>query len=76
MLFLYKFNTMKGIIFGIVLAVAFTSCSKSKIRTCTITLTDGTVLIKPSTKPLTRSEISDYEKSVTMWNGYKDAKCK
>jgi hypothetical protein len=67
---------MKKVIFACLAVVLLGSCTKSVIRTCNVTLQDGTKRIYFSTIELKRSEIANYEKGMMQTYDYKDIKCK
>jgi len=60
--------------FIILVALFAIGCNKSKIRTCTGTLADGTKVKSITEKPMTREEMNQYEN----WKehlGYKSFVC-
>lgn len=64
---------MKRIIIALVV-ISCIGCNKSKIRTCTGTLQDGTKIKSVTDKPMTKDEMNAYEN----WKehlGYKSYVC-
>ena len=60
--------------FIILISILAIGCTKSKIRTCTGTLVDGTKVKSITEKPMTREEMNAYEN----WKehlGYKSYVC-
>lgn len=52
---------MKNVIFGLLVVATLASCSKAKVRTCTIKTPDGNTYVVISDKALTPSEMRAYE---------------
>lgn len=67
---------MRKFIFAVITIFAFASCNKSKIRTCKITLVDGTKIEKPTPKEMTLSEANEYEKYEMVRNSYQSINCR